>query len=104
MRDGETKQWGKTNRINRGIKEILIWSERLLIFFPLVGPCAQSLLLVLKQKSVALRVADCVFYSVYECVCCVCSIGVIYVGNSVCLYIFTKLSVGWACVWFGPSG
>lgn len=101
---GKQSNGGKTNRINRGIKEILIWSERLLIFFLLVWPCAQSLLLVLKQKSVALRVADYVCFSLHMNECAVFAPSVSYMKDIVCLYIFTELSVGWARVWFGPSG
>lgn len=87
---GKQSNGGKTNRINRGIKEILIWSERLLIFFPLVWPCAQSLLLVLKQKSVVLRVADSMcFLSVHEFMFFVWPIAVTYV------FAYNQRAVSW---------
>lgn len=92
---GKQSNGGKTNRINRGIKEILIWSERLLIFF-------LSGLAVCTKSVIGFETKECSFKS---CWLCVFFVSVwIYVlclayccHICVCIYSQSCQLEGWVC-------
>lgn len=67
-RDRKQSNGGKPKRINRRIKEILIWSERLLIFSSGLGMCAQPVI-SLETKKVECG-ESCWLCVVCVCVCC----------------------------------
>lgn len=102
---GKQSNGGKTKRINRGIKEILIWSERLLIFFS-SGPamCTKSV--------IGFETKQHIFKSCWLCVCvCVFFVNVwIYVlclphWCHICVCIHSQsCQLEGVSVWFEASG
>lgn len=87
---GKQSNGGKTNRINRGIKEILIWSERLLIFFLWSGHVHKVCYWFWNKECSFKSCWLCVFFlSVCEFILFVCSITVTYV------FVYILRAVSW---------
>lgn len=92
---GKQSNGGKTNRINRGIKEILIWSKRLLIFFLWSGHVHKVCYWFWNKECSFKSCWLCVFFFVSVWIYSLCLLH--YCHICVCIYSQSCQLEGWVC-------